>query len=196
MYRYKIEVKNLNGIVTNLASFESKSEYINWIDKQESEERAFGIYFNKTEVTEEEFLSNLGELTPLYIEDFEVENSDGTITKMIRLKKAYSIEIEDQEEDDNYILEKNAQIKINQYEKDYKIGKRIFFLIKGIFKAKNLNKAQRMAVINQLKNVREYLFEGDLEVAKDYIEDLSTGEIFTEENKTFIINYINKALAK
>jgi CRISPR/Cas system CMR-associated protein Cmr5 small subunit len=75
MYRYKIEVKNLNGIVTNLASFESKSEYINWIDKQESEERAFGIYFNKTEVTEEEFLSNLGELTPLYIEDFEVENS-------------------------------------------------------------------------------------------------------------------------
>jgi hypothetical protein len=112
------------------------------------------------------------------------------------LKIAYSIEIEDQEEDDNYILEKNAQIKINQYEKDYKIGKRIFFLIKGIFKAKNLNKAQRMAVINQLKNVREYLFEGDLEVAKDYIEDLSTGEIFTEENKTFIINYINKALAK
>lgn len=99
----------------------------------------------------------------------------------------------------NELITKTGQSEIERQQvqqifKAIEHGKKVFALVQLMNKKKGLTKEQRKQVRQSTKPIREDLFEGYLEEARDKVQAMPESELVTAEDKQKVVDLINEFL--
>jgi hypothetical protein len=189
---FKVEIKNLNDVVTHGGEFETEELANSWVEEN-SPSGAWGKLervIPRSEATNDEINT---ELLEEIAAEFEGFGEDGLPVQVqperVRLKKTFSVTISD------ITSQKIAESKVSEAFAEMQKGANILAKFRAMNKLKSLTKQQKKAIRSNpvVKEIIEALSVGDIEDAKDLVEAfVPDGSLITENDKAIILEEINK----